>query len=75
MLLVHTEIRATMLDKHIHFFEAAFIQQHRDTFAGSVLSFCVLFLNRFFPAAQTCLCAQFNKLLYFFKLIAHGIRY
>ena len=60
-----------MFNEHIHFFETAFIQQHGNAFTGSVFTFLVLLGDGLFTSAQTCYRTTFNKLLYFFKLVAH----
>ena len=36
MLLVHTKVCTTMLYKHVHLFEATFVQQHSNTLAGCI---------------------------------------
>ena len=58
MLLVHPEVCATMLYEHVHFFKAAFVKEHGNTFAGCVLTFIVLFFDGFRTSTQTGLCAK-----------------
>ena len=59
LFLLHAEVRATVQFEHIHFLEAARIEQHVDAFASRVLAFGMLFLNGFFSASHTGFGAQF----------------
>lgn len=70
-VFLHAKIGASVFHKHIHFFETAFIQQHGYAFAGCIFSFFMLFCNCFITSTHACCSPAFDKLFYFFKLIAH----
>ena len=46
-------------------------QQHGYAFAGCIFSFIMLFCNCFITSTHACCSPAFDKLFYFFKLIAH----
>ena len=71
MLLVHSEVRATVLHKHVHFLEATFVQQHGNALAGCVLALLMLLLNSLRATAYTGLGTEFNQLLDLFCLSTH----
>ena len=59
MLLIHTKIRAAMLDKHIPFFKAAFVQQEIKALPGRQLALGMLGINAFLSATQSGTAAFF----------------
>ena len=63
LLLLHTEVMAAMLLKHVILFERTFVEQHLDTLTGCVLATLVLFLNGFLTTTETCLLALLDELL------------
>ena len=65
LLLLHAEIVTAVKFEHVHFLKRAFVEQHVDALACGGLAFFVLLLNRFFPAAEACLLAEFHELLDF----------
>ena len=71
VLLVHTEVGATVSDKHVEFFETTFVEKHLDAFACGVFAFFVLLCDSLFATAQTSLFTFCDKLLDFFNLTAH----
>ena len=71
MLLLHTEVVATVLYEHVHFLETAWIQQQGDTFACCQFAFLVLLGNGLLTTADASLLAEFHQLLDLFCLIAH----
>ena len=71
MFLIHTEVGATVLDEHVHFFERTLIKQHGYTLAGCVLTLLVLLLNCFLAAAHTSFGTEFDKFSDFLLLFVH----
>ena len=65
LLLLHTEVVATMLLEHVVLFERAWVEQHVDTFACSVLAALVLLLYGFLTTTETGLFALLDELLDF----------
>ena len=53
MLFLHTKIGTSMLNEHIHFLKATFIQKHCNTLTCSELTFRMLFFNSFITTAYT----------------------
>ena len=51
MLLLHTEVCATVLHKHIHLFKTAFIQQHGNTLTGRIFTLLMLLPNSLLATA------------------------
>ena len=70
--LVHAEIRAAVCHEHVKFFETAFVQEHGNPFAGSVLALLVLRVDSFLTAAQAGLLTKLYQRFYLFKLLAHN---
>ncbi len=70
-LLLHAEVVAPVGHEHVEFFEAALVEEHVDAFTRGVFAFGVLAVNAFLAAAHASFLSQFDKLLYFFKLLAH----
>ena len=70
-LLFHAEVVAAVGHEHVEFFEATLVEQHVDAFARGVFAFGVLAVNAFLAAAHASFLPEFDKLLYFFKLLAH----
>ena len=60
-----------MLHEHVHFLEAAFVQQHGYAFAGCIFAFIVLLGYRFFATAQAGCRAAVNEFFDFFQLVTH----
>ena len=60
-----------MLDEHVEFFKAAFIEKHGNAFAGRVLAFLVLRLDAFFTAAKFGLGPALHQFLDIFLLYGH----
>jgi hypothetical protein len=52
MLLLHSEVRAAVLDEHVIFFETAFVKEQGEPLAGSHLSFLMLGIDPFLASAQ-----------------------
>ena len=66
LLLLHTEVMAAMLLKHVVLLERTFVEQHIDALTGCVLTTIVLFLNSFLTSTETGLFALLDELLDFF---------
>ena len=71
VLLVHAEVGAAVGYKHVEFFEAAFVEQHLDSFAGCVFAFSVLLFDCFGAATKASFFAFRNQFLDFFDLTTH----
>ena len=69
--LLLTEVGTSVSHKHIQLFEAAFVEELRNTLTSRIFTFLVLFIDGFLSTTQASLSAQLNQLLYFFKSIAH----
>ncbi len=69
LLLIHAEIGALMLNEHVVFFEAAFIQQHFDTLPRAELAFGVL---AFDSCSATALTGLFAFGFQRFDHVLHG---
>ncbi len=52
LLLGHVEIGAAMLDEHVPFFEAAFVEEQFDALAGAQLALGVLGVDALLAAAE-----------------------
>ena len=52
MLLVHPEIDATMLDKHVKLLETSFVEKDRKPLPRGQLAFLVLGVDPFLSSAQ-----------------------
>jgi len=48
-----------MGEEHVHFLKRSFVEEHVDTLAAGVTTFCVMLLNRCFTATGHCLRAVF----------------
>ncbi len=68
MLLVLTEVGATVRYKHVELFEAALVEELGNTFAGSVFAACMLLFNSLFTASKACLSALVDEALESFLL-------
>ena len=71
MLLVHTEVCATVLLEHIILFERTLVYKHFDTFTRCVFATCVLLLNGLLATTKTSLLALCDQFFDFFYLFAH----
>ena len=65
LLLVETEIDGAMGHEHVSLFEAAFVEQDGDTFAGSHLALRMLGVDALLAATETGLTAFLQQFLYF----------
>jgi hypothetical protein len=72
VLLVHPEVRAAVLDEHIVFLEAAFVEKERDPLAGGEFGLGVLRLDAFLSAAQPGLRPALHQLLDVVSLNTHS---
>ena len=59
LFLFHAEVRTAVQFEHIHFLEAARVEQHVDAFTSRVLAFGMLFFDGFLAASHACFGAQF----------------
>ena len=66
LLLLHTEVMAAMLLKHIIFLERTLVEQHLNALASCIFTTFVLFLNGFLTTTETSLFALLDELLDFF---------
>ena len=71
LLLLHAEVVAAMCYEHVHFLEAAFVEQHGNALASGVLATFVLLLNGLLAATHAGFGAELNQLLDSFCLLAH----
>ncbi len=71
MALVHSEVGAAVLYKHVKFFKAAFVQQQGQAFPGRHFSFGVLGLDAFFTTAHAGLGPAFHQFLNIIRLDTH----
>lgn len=71
VFLLHAEVGATVFDKHVHLLEAAFVQQHGNTFTGCIFTFLMLFGNGLLATAHTSRCAAVDEFFDFFQLVTH----
>ena len=71
MALVHPEIGASVLYKHVKFLKAAFVQQQGQAFAGRHFPFGVLGFDAFFTAAHAGFGPAFHQFLNIIRLDAH----
>ena len=62
LLLLHTEVMAAMLLKHIVLFERTLVEQHVNTLTSGILTTVVLFLNSFLTTTETGLFALLDEL-------------
>ncbi len=69
--LLHAEVVAAVGHEHVEFFEATLVEEHVDALASRVFPFGVLAVDTFLAAAHASFLPEFDKLLYFFKLLAH----
>ena len=53
MLLLHTEVVATMRDEHVELLERTLVQKHLDTFARRVLALGMLGVDTLLTASET----------------------
>ena len=65
VLLLHTEVVATVELEHIHFFERPFVEQQINAFARCSFALGMLFLDGFFATAEACLLATLNEVFDF----------
>ena len=63
LLLLHTEVMATMLLEHVVFLERTFVEQHLHALAGCIFATFVLLLNSFLSTTETSLFALLDELL------------
>ena len=60
-----------MGDEHVEFFEAAFVEQQVDAFAGGEFPFRMLRIDALLTAAELGFLAERDKLFDFFLIDAH----
>ena len=61
----HAEVRTAVQFEHIHFLEAARVEQHVDAFASRVLAFGMLFFDAFSPPPMRALARNSTNSLIF----------
>ena len=69
-LIGHAEVVAAVLDEHIPFFEAAFVEQHLDAFARRKLTFGVLRCDALLATTESRVSALLLELL---NDVVHGL--
>ena len=72
MVLLHSEVGATVGYEHIEFLEATLVEQHEESLSCSEFSFFVLGVDPLLTAAQTRLFPKGYQRLYFFELLTHN---
>jgi hypothetical protein len=70
LVVLHAEVGAAVLDKHVPFFKRAFVEQQLQPLARRQLAFAVLRVYALLPAAQAG-CSAF--LFELFKDFLHGV--
>jgi hypothetical protein len=71
--LFEAEVGATVGNKHVVFFETAFIEQFFNPFPGGIFSFFMLGFYTVFSASQPGLFALFKQFVNF-RFFSHGNR-
>ena len=69
LVAFHTEVSATVLNKHVPLFESAFVEQNFDALTRGELAFAVLGVDALLPTAQACRNTLFFQL---FNDVMHG---
>ena len=75
MLLLHTEVVATMRDEHVELLEATLVEQHLDTLACGVLTLLVLLVDRLLTTAHTSHLAVLDELVDLVLNFTHNRKY
>ncbi len=70
-LLLHAEVGAAVLNKHVQFLETALVKEHVDALTGSEFALLVLLGNSLLATAQACFLATLDQLLDLIKLFSH----
>ena len=70
-LLLHAEVGATVLNKHVQLLEATLVKEHVDALTGSEFALLVLLGNGLLATTQACFLATLDQLLDFIELFSH----